>query len=247
MERTALSRPWKNLPFGGLSANALRLLAMAGMLLDHLWGTVVSGNLWMTCVGRLVFPLYAFQLTEGFFHTHDRKGYWKRLLVFALISEIPFNYMMAGSWFYPFHQNTIFTLWLGLWVISVLEDLRQGTIGRGKAFLQLLAAALLTVAGFPDYGWQGVLTVVMFYTMRGHRLAWLEQLVCMVVINCVLFEGQTLPWLFDLPVQSFAVLALIPIWLYNGKKGRGGKAFQKTAYWYYPLHMIALVLLRRII
>jgi len=40
---------------------------MAGMLLDHLWGTVVSGHLWMTCVGRLVFPLYAFQLTEGFF------------------------------------------------------------------------------------------------------------------------------------------------------------------------------------
>lgn len=67
MERTALSRPWKNLPFGGLSANALRLLAMAGMLLDHLWGTVVSGNLWMTCVGRLVFPLYAFQLTGRFF------------------------------------------------------------------------------------------------------------------------------------------------------------------------------------
>ena len=58
MERTALSRPWKNLPFGGLSANALRLLAMAGMLLDHLWGTVVSGHLWMTCVGRLgVSPL----------------------------------------------------------------------------------------------------------------------------------------------------------------------------------------------
>ena len=97
MERTALSRPWRNLPFGGLSANGLRLLAMAGMLLDHIWGTLVSGGLWMTCVGRLVFPLYAFQLTEGVFHTHDRKSYFKRLLMFALLSEIPFNYMIAGG------------------------------------------------------------------------------------------------------------------------------------------------------
>ena len=247
MEKTALSRPWKTLPLGGLSANGLRLIAMVGMLLDHLWGTVVAGNLWMTCVGRLVFPIYAFQLTEGFFHTADRKAYGKRLLLFALISEIPFNYMISGGWFYPFHQNTIFTLVLGLWVISILEDLRQSAVKQGKAVLLLLAAALLSVVTFPDYGWQGVLMVVVFYAMRGCKLAWLGQLVCIVVINCRLMEGQTLPWLFDLPVQSFAVLALIPIWLYNGQKGRGGKAFQTAAYWYYPLHMIALVLLRRMI
>lgn len=247
MEKTALSRPWKTLPFGGLSANGLRLLAMIGMLLDHIWGTLMSGGLWMTCVGRLVFPIYAFQLTEGFFHTADRKAYGKRLLLFALISEIPFNLMVSGGEVYPFHQNTIFTLALGLWVISILEDLRQGAVKRGKAFLLLLAAALLSVVTFPDYGWQGVLMVVVFYAMRGCKLAWLGQLVSMVVINCRLLEGQTLPQLFDLPVQSFAVLALIPIWLYNGQKGRGGKALQMAAYWYYPLHMIALVLLRRMI
>ena len=83
----------------GLSANALRLLAMVGMLLDHAWATVVPGNFWMTCVGRLVFPIYAFQLVEGFFHTHDRKAYAKRLLIFALISEIPFNLAMGSSLF----------------------------------------------------------------------------------------------------------------------------------------------------
>lgn len=247
MERTTLSRPWKSLPFGGLSANSLRLIAMTGMLLDHIWGTLMSGGLWMTCVGRLVFPIYAFQLTEGFFHTSDRKKYLRRLLFFALISEIPFNYMMAGGWLYPFHQNTIFTLAIGLWAISVLESLREKQMPGWKGALQLLAAALLSVVGFPDYGWQGVLTVVVFYAMRGHKLAWLGQLAGMVVIHCYLFEGQTLPWLFDLPLQSFAVLALIPIWLYNGQKGRGGKAFQQVAYWYYPLHLIALTLLRRMI
>ena len=87
----------ENLRKKGLSANTLRWIAMVGMLLDHLWGTIVSGNLWMTCLGRMVFPIYAFQLTEGFVRTHDRKRYALRLLVFALISEIPFNLMMAGS------------------------------------------------------------------------------------------------------------------------------------------------------
>lgn len=231
----------------GLSANALRLIAMVGMLLDHIWGTLASGSLWMTCVGRLVFPIYAFQLAEGFVRTHDRKKYSLRLLAFALIAEIPFNMMMMGSWLFPFHQNTIFTLLLGFWVIWVLEGLREKQLKLWKAGLQLLAAALLSVVGFPDYGWQGVLTVVLFYLFREGRFAKLGQLAGMSLLHVVCMEGQTLPWLFDLPLQSFAVLALIPIWLYDGRKGRGGKWMQYGAYLYYPLHLLLLVVLRRIL
>lgn len=231
----------------GLSANALRLFAMVGMLLDHLWGTLVSGNLWMTCLGRLVFPIYAFQLAEGFVRTHDRKKYARRLLVFALISEIPFNLMMAGSWIYPFHQNTIFTLLLGFWVLWALEGLAEKRLKLWKGGLHLLGAALLSVVGFPDYGWQGVLTVVLFYLFREGRFAKLGQLVGMILLHVVWMEGQTLPWLFDLPLQSFAVLALIPIWLYDGRKGRGGKLMQYGAYLYYPLHLLLLVVLRRVL
>ena len=225
----------------------LHILAMACMLCDHLWGTIVPGNDWLTCIGRIAVPIFAFMLVEGYFRTKNLGRYVRRLLLFAVISEIPFNFMMAGGWLYPFHQNTIFTLALGLWAVSILEELRDKTVGRGKGLLLLAVAALLSVVGFPDYGWQGVLTVVLFYVMRGHRLAWMGQLAGMVVIHCLLFEGQTLPWLLDLPLQSFAVLALIPIWLYNGQLGRGGKAFRQAAYWYYPLHMIALAIIRRMI
>ena len=237
----------ENLRKKGLSANTLRWIAMVGMLLDHLWGTIVSGNLWMTCLGRMVFPIYAFQLTEGFVRTYDRKRYALRLLVFALISEIPFNLMMAGSWFFPFHQNTIFTLLLGFWVLQTLEALREKSCKLWKGILYLLAAALLTVVGFPDYGWQGVLTVVLFYLFREGRFAKLGQLVGMTLLHVVLAEGQTLPWLFDLPLQSFALLALVPIWLYDGRKGWGGKLMQYGAYLYYPLHLLLLVILRRLL
>ena len=228
----------------GLSAAALRLFAMTGMLLDHAWATLVPGNFWMTCVGRLVFPVYAFQLTEGFFRSHDRKKYVGRLLIFALISEIPFNYLMAGGWLYPFHQNTIFTLLLGMWLISALEKRRERPWW--KTALGVLCPLLLSVVGFVDYGWQGVLTVTVFYFFREGRFAKLGQLAGMVVLHVLLMEGQTLPWLFDLPLQSLAVLALIPIWLYNGEKGRGGKVMQWAGYLFYPFHLIVLVVLRRV-
>ena len=146
-----------------------------------------------------------------------------------------------------FHQNTVFTLLLGLWILWTLERLKEHTLSAGKAALHLLGAAVLSVAGLTDYGWQGVLTVVLFYLCRQGRWAKPAQLAGMILLHVVLMEGQTLPALFNLPLQSLAVLALLPIWLYNGQKGRGGKVLQYAAYLYYPLHMLLLVLVRRVV
>lgn len=112
-------------PFGGINANQLWCLAMVLMLLDHLWATLVSGNFWMTYTGRLAFPIFAFQISEGFSHTSDRKRYAKRLLLFALISEIPFDLLYGSTVFYPFHQNVLFTLLLGLLAVSTIDRARQ--------------------------------------------------------------------------------------------------------------------------
>ena len=231
----------------GLSATALRLLAMTAMLLDHAWATVVPGNFWMTCAGRLAFPIFAFQISEGFLHTKDRKQYVKRLLFTAIAAEVPFNLVMSGSPLFPFHQNTIFTLLLGLWAIDALDKARS-TKRWGKGLGILFCASLLGTLGMTDYGWKGVLTVVLFYLCREFRGARLCQLAGMLLLHCLLIQGQVIP-LGDtgcsLPVQSLAVLALIPIWLYSGAKGRGGKAFQFAAYVFYPLHLLLLYLIAR--
>ena len=56
-----------------ISSFGLHLLAMGLMLCDHLWATVVPGNDWLTCIGRLAFPIFAFMTVEGYFHTKNLK------------------------------------------------------------------------------------------------------------------------------------------------------------------------------
>lgn len=231
----------KKLP---LNALCLRILALILMLLDHLWATVVPGNNWMTMAGRLAFPIFAFQIAEGYYHTSDFKRYARRLLIFAVISEIPFNLMLSGSVINPFHQNVMFTLLLGLLGIRAIDQARQGG-SRWKALGIVVLVMIGGALGFPDYRLLGVMTVIAFGVLRDFRGAKPAQLLAMILLHGVLMEGLVYPiGPLEIPAQSFAVLALIPIWLYNGEKGPRSKALQYGSYIFYPAHMLILHLIR---
>ena len=127
-----------------IDSDLLKILAMIFMLLDHLWGTVVSGNQWMTFVGRLAFPIFAFLVAEGFVHTSDFKKYAKRLFLFGIISEIPFNLMLTASPFFPFHQNVMFTLLLGLLCINEIDKFEKApSVKNGIVRLLMIALFLI--------------------------------------------------------------------------------------------------------
>ena len=205
----------------------------------------------MTYVGRIAFPIFAFQIAEGARHTSDFRRYALRLLAFALVSEIPFDLMYASTVFYPFHQNVMFTLLLGLLAVRGLDRARRKRTAGAAALgaLGLLAAWLAGTIGMVDYGGMGVLTVAVFYVFRGFPLARLGQLACLVLLNMVFFKGEyvsleILGHAVELQTQGFALLALIPIWLYGGEKGRGGRALQYGSYVFYPLHMLVLYLVK---
>lgn len=234
----------------GIDANVLRLLAIVFMLLDHMWATIVPGNQWMTWVGRMAFPIFAFQAAEGYIHTYDFRRYALRLLGFALLSEIPFNLFYAGSIVFPFHQNVMFTLLLGLLAIRQADTLRREEGIKRKLIhsLLLLLIGLGGIVTFPDYGLMGVATVLCFWLFRGFPLGWLFQLGAMVILNIVTYSGQVIPISFaglslEFPTQGFAVFSLPFIWLYNGKKGAGGKTLRIFWYLFYPLHMLVLYFL----
>ena len=246
-----VNSPLVKVPFGGLSSNMLRIIAVAFMLSDHIWATYMSFGDWMTYVGRMAFPIFAFQIAEGYLHTSNFKKYALRLLGFAVVTEIPFNLFYSSRVFNPYHQNVLFTLLLGLLAISVIDKLKKNRKAKNIA-LSVLWLALICVASivsFVDYGFLGVLTVVMFYLLRGFPFAWLAQLAAMVLINIVFFEGlvfnvEIFGRTFEIPSQGFAVLSLVPIWLYAGKKGRTSKLMQYGFYAFYPVHMLVLYLIK---
>lgn len=243
--------PLTKIPFGGLTSNMLRTIAVALMLSDHIWATAMSFGNWMTYIGRMAFPIFAFQIAEGFVHTSDFKKYALRLLGFAVITEIPFNLFYSSRWFNPYHQNVLFTLLLGLLAISVIDKARKNITVKTVALslLWLLLICIASVIGFVDYGFLGMITVVMFYILRDFPFAWLARLAAMVLINIVFFEGQVFPIeifgkIFEIPTQGFAVFSLIPIWLYGGRKGRSNKIMQYGFYAFYPVHMLVLYLIK---
>ena len=232
-----------------LTSLDLHLLAMGLMLCDHICLALMPDRLWMTCAGRLAFPIFAFLVAEGFVRTRSRARYARRLLVFALVSEVPFDLLAAGRPVYPFHQNVLWTFLIALGCMQLLEwakaDSRPAArlvVSAGTVLVGFLAGTAFMV----DYFGPGVWTVLVFYFFRGD--GWrqrLGQLLCLLFLNGWLLGGPSLtaalgPLMLVLPIQAFAVLALPFIWLYRGRQGPHGRAVRWLFYGFYPAHLLVL-------
>lgn len=241
-----------------ISSCGLHILAMLFMLLDHTWATVLPQQVWLTCVGRMAYPIFAFMLVEGYHYTKNIKRYFIRLLVFALISEVPFDLMYGNMPFYPYHQNVLWTFLLalfGVWCIDQCKKKMGAANGLCKVtpVLGILFVILVSfILGFvlmTDYYGIGILTVYVFYFFRG-KSWWqlLGQFACLYYLNVELLGGLCYPieilgYQFELVQQGIALGALIPIWLYNGRQGYHAKWFQYLCYAFYPAHILILAVL----
>ncbi len=236
-----------------INRDLLKILAILFMLLDHIWATFYPDILWLHLVGRMAFPLFAFMIVEGFFHTSNLNKYMYRLLILAFVSEIPFDLMISGSLIAPYHQNVIFTLLLGLIAIKLLDNYISDRSGANLAIATVGAVGLPLIAELlmTDYGAVGVMTVIIFYLFRGMRYSWLLQLISLYIFNVAWLQSAVIPFeiagqVVELSTQGFALFALIVIWLYNGNRGSGGKIMQYIIYAFYPLHLLILYLLTMI-
>ena len=233
----------------GISSFSLHILAMALMLGDHLWATLFPAQEWLTCIGRIAFPIFAFMIVEGFFHTSNVRRYISRIFIFAIVSEIPFNLIYGSSLIYPFHQNFLWTFLIALLCITFLGKIKEGKkwwVTWPVIVITALAGYLLGTITMVDYYGAGVLTVLTFYIF--HERKWwcfLGQFMCLAVLNIWVIGGYFYPvtlagYEFQIVQQGFALLSLIPIWLYHGRQGYHSKWFQYVCYAFYPAHLLLL-------
>ncbi len=210
-------------------------------------------------VGRTAFPIFAFLLVEGFFHTHNRKKYLGRLIFGALISEIPFNMAFYTVLFHNRHQNVFWTLSVGFFVIWGMEELYKRyetgwklmkkdkklayAAAGGRTYsayhaMMCLLAAILILTGWlaatilrTDYRGYGVLLIVLFYFSRHAGVS--RMLTC--IGGYLLFSWE--PYCFG---------GFLLILFYNGTRKPRGKVFQYFFYLFYPIHLLILGLTRMI-
>lgn len=221
-----------------MSSFALHIWAMLLMLCDHLQLTLLPDLPILRCVGRLAFPLFAFMAVEGYLHTRSLKKYLLRLLMLAVISEIPFDLLVSGSVFDPMHQNVIWTIILGLCCIRAFENI-SADLKKMLSAIVIIASLAAAIIARVDYSSAGVLTLLAFYAFRGNTVRCrLLQLLSLAFINLVLLGGIE----FAFPYQALAVLSLPIIWLYDGSQGPHNGFIKAANYLFYPAHMLILAL-----
>lgn len=217
------------------------------MLIDHTGLALCGNNQVMRSVGRLAFPVFAFFVAEGIRHTSDVRRYMVRMAVLAVLSEIPFDLAIYGSFCDMQSQNVFFTLLLGLFAVTALSSHRRLTSGGEDAgdmsrleyvlgrhrieavLFSLLAAELIR----SDYGAAGVLVIILFYVFTPLTAA---GCVCLTALDGLIYFS-----VFG-SRELYALLSIIPIAMYSGERGRARLKY--AFYLFYPVHLLIIGLWR---
>jgi len=216
-----------------LSSAAMQWIAMLSMLIDHVGLFLSPGQHWMRIVGRLAMPIFALMIAEGFRHTRSVSKYFCRVFITAVLAQIPIYLLFAR---YHSSGSPVILFGFCLAIIS-LWGWRKGGWWRLLAIPSAVVAEFLSI----DYGAVGVLLPLAFYCIAtSFQGAERKIVVARSILNGIAIIIASV-FLFVRSWHIFlvyAILAIVPIALYNGKRGR--RIPKIIAYGFYPLHLLAI-------
>ncbi len=228
----------------------LKIIAMMTMFCDHFGYAFVGHFSYFNYIGRIAFPIFAFQISEGFMHTKNLKKYFVRLLVFAFLSQLPFHLFLQK--FIPnssSYLNIFFTLSFGLLSIIIYDyfskvnnkELNYKLLGIPfKNIIGVIFAFFIAYMGellHVDYGFWGIIVIFSFYLFKNNKLAMTISYITLCVIRYginILLYGFYIQYIY---LAIATILPIIFIVLYNGKQGY---KIKYLLYLFYPLHLLLL-------
>ncbi len=209
----------------------LKMIAIITMLIDHTGAILLPQYFDLRIIGRLSFPIFCFLLVEGAMHTKDIKKYMIRLGAFAVISEVPFDIAFFRSLLHFQNQNVFFTLLIGVVAIWISKSLMKKSEEFVFGFEQGIVfgvAAVVAELLHCDYGAYGILIIGAMYAFHDK-------------FYFMFGSYAVLTYFLSTGIQRYSTLALVPIGLYNGKRGPQIKIL---FYLFYPVHLLILIGIR---
>ncbi|OON98353.1 MAG: hypothetical protein ATN35_05430 [Epulopiscium sp. Nele67-Bin004] len=235
----------KNSP---ISNNTIKLIAIITMLIDHighvlskyLFSSEMSSIFYTLCksTGRIAFPLFCFLIVEGFCHTKNIKKYVATLLIFALISEIPFKVVLLG--YYSLSEpifllicsfkNVIFTLLVGLLTLIVIKKVAHKSV-LIQALVVLIGCIVVEMMG-SDYGMMGVLYISGYYFCRKNRINQVLTMLNLFLLSSIFTPAGNMLTVLQIVCM---IVPCIVILFYNGQRGQLNLKY--FFYAFYPVHI----------
>ncbi|MBV9159556.1 MAG: hypothetical protein JO019_03100 [Candidatus Kaiserbacteria bacterium] len=223
-----------------MTAFQIKIIAVMTMVIDHVGLFFFPQYFFLRIIGRLAFPLFAWLIANGAYHTRDLPLYGMRLFALAVVSQVPFTLANVHIGEPLLYLNVVFTLCCGLLAIAVIQAKR----GLVVASLATLACAALADFIHSDYGAAGVLAIVAFYVFFEN--VWLMTIAETTILGLIpigvhalegLYQQDLHVFYIDSTIEIIGILSLICVALYNGKKGPSDRyAF----YYFYPLQYVAI-------
>lgn len=218
-----------------MSIFVLKIIAMISMVIDHSrYLHPILDNDITKVIGRFSFVLFAFILTEGIWHTKDRTKYLKRIVLFAVVSQIPFMIFRSIVGRYII-LNILFTFAIGMILIILIDKQKNEYIKLLIAIVGIVFSILVPI----DYGVYGIVLIIIMYYTRKTRLFDLG----FFIINMIYYGNKVVETNYDykqlVPYMIGTYLTYIFLKLYNGKLGKK----VKFLYLFYPIHLVILFLI----
>ena len=241
-----------------MSALILKLIAAVSMAVDHMGLMLFPRAEILRYIGRLAFPIYAFFISEGYRHTHDRVKYFLRVFLLGVLCQIV--YTVAEDELYigillTFSFSIAIMACFSLFKRTVAKTDEVVLDKAGRTVGQVLAALLCVVsvgaAYFVsanitvDYGFSGIMLPVLCSVTDNKpvRLALFSVGLAAVALEYAFLSGTFVA--ADFIKQACALAAVPLLWLYNGTRGK--YRLKYFFYIFYPAHLALLYLISVVI